>query len=81
MATFNHTGAFKNPEDFLRYKTREKKVLDELKIHGEVRPETLESYLESEKVIESISNSVKNTEIKKRLTFVSLIKLTYLPRI
>ena len=57
MATFNHTGAFKNPEDFLRYKTREKKVLDELKIHGEVRPETLESYLESEKVNFSLEST------------------------
>ena len=43
-------GAFKNPHDFLRYKTREKAVIDEMKIYGKVKDETWESYLESEKV-------------------------------
>ena len=40
-------GVFINPEDYLRYKTHEKKVLDELKIFGKVQEETLESYLQA----------------------------------
>ena len=38
------------PEDYLRYRTREQKVIKEMKIYGKVKPETWEGYMESERV-------------------------------
>jgi hypothetical protein len=49
---FGHpVASIDKPDDYLRYRAHKKTVLKELKIHSTVKEETLESYLEAEKVI------------------------------
>ena len=48
------TVALEKPDDYLRFKKRESIVLNQLKTNRNVLPESLESYIESEKVTKGV---------------------------
>ena len=47
---FIYSGSLEKPQEYLQYRQREMKVLEELKVYGKVKEETLESYIRSEMV-------------------------------
>ena len=62
---FIYSGSLERPHKYLEYRQREMKVLEELKVYGKVKEETLESYIQSKMVYIYFARFLRNEMINE----------------